>query len=268
MDLKKFEQCIADIDKDILKKDEYTFFVLTRILDGECTLTVTDGERLVICYSCAPYPVWVWTPDDVTEVEKARTYDAVKEYFGFGKGFRFNMKYPLAEYFIKRAKDEGTTLGIFTNITSYACEKPIAPTSKVKGSVKIAAEEDLEDVIAFIDVFHKDVGMDEENRESYRKRAEALIKSRGFFFWIDEKGEKVASCSRRDVDEKSTVGSVYTKPEKRRRGYAAALVYKVTEQIFNEGKMPVLYADTDYAASNGCYIKIGYRLKGTLCTIG
>lgn len=32
--------------------------------------------------------------------------------------------------------------------------------------------------------------------------------------------------------------------------------------------MPMLYTDADYAASNACCEKIGYMLKGKLCTIG
>ena len=34
------------------------------------------------------------------------------------------------------------------------------------------------------------------------------------------------------------------------------------------GYLPVVYTDADYAASNECYKKIGYRLNGRLCTLG
>ena len=35
-----------------------------------------------------------------------------------------------------------------------------------------------------------------------------------------------------------------------------------------EGYIPMLYTDADYEASNACYEKIGYVLRGKLCTIG
>ena len=34
------------------------------------------------------------------------------------------------------------------------------------------------------------------------------------------------------------------------------------------GYVPMLYTDADYVASNACYEKIGYILRGKLCTIG
>ena len=41
-----------------------TFSVLANILHGTCTMTVTDTESFILCYSTAPYPVWVWCRDD------------------------------------------------------------------------------------------------------------------------------------------------------------------------------------------------------------
>ena len=66
----------------------------------------------------------------------------------------------------------------------------------------------------------------------------------------------------------ASVNLVYTRPEFRRRHYAQNLVYQVTKQIRETGRAPMLYPDADYAASNACYEKIGYVLRGRLCTIG
>lgn len=266
--LKKFENCICAIDKTIFKQDEYCFFVLMRILEETCTLTITDGKRLVICYSCPPYPVWIWLPDNATEQEKDRAYREIKSNFGFNNGSRFNMKYFLAEYFLDRAKKEGFPLDICTNMFTYNCETPIAPVKSVDGYLKAAEIEDLESAAEFIRAFHKEVNMDKTDMETYRKKAEAFISERSFFFWVDGHGEKVACCSYRDSMEKSSIGSVFTKAEKRRQGYASALVYQVTKLILERKKIPTLYTDADYEASNACYVNIGYRLKGNLCTIG
>ena len=45
-------------------------------------------------------------------------------------------------------------------------------------------------------------------------------------------------------------------------------MYQVTRIARDKGFVPMLYTDADYAASNTCYEKIGYILKGKLCTIG
>ena len=64
------------------------------------------------------------------------------------------------------------------------------------------------------------------------------------------------------------VGLVFTRHEFRRKHYAQNLVYQVTRLAMSEGYVPMLYTDADYAASNACYEKIGYVLRGKLCTIG
>ena len=61
---------------------------------------------------------------------------------------------------------------------------------------------------------------------------------------------------------------MYTRGEYRRRHYAENLVYQVSKMAKDAGYMPMLYTDADYAASNACYEKIGYVLRGKLCTIG
>ena len=66
----------------------------------------------------------------------------------------------------------------------------------------------------------------------------------------------------------ATINLVFTRPEFRRRHYAENLVYQVTKIATDLGYVPMLYTDADYAASNACYEKIGYVLRGKLCTIG
>lgn len=64
----------------------------------------------------------------------------------------------------------------------------------------------------------------------------------------------------------ASVNLVYTK-EQYRKKYAANLVYEVTKIALEKGYIPMLYTNADYKASNACYEKIGYKLKGKLCTI-
>ena len=66
----------------------------------------------------------------------------------------------------------------------------------------------------------------------------------------------------------ASLNLVYTRPAFRRKHYAENLVYQVTKLAMDGGYVPMLYTDADYAASNACYEKIGYVLRGKLCTIG
>ena len=52
------------------------------------------------------------------------------------------------------------------------------------------------------------------------------------------------------------------------RGYAASLVWGVTQALLAQRIRPMLYADADYAASNACYLSVGYAPQGEIWTVG
>jgi predicted GNAT family acetyltransferase len=57
------------------------------------------------------------------------------------------------------------------------------------------------------------------------------------------------------------IGPVYTPPELRGRGYASALVARVTRQLLEEGRdYCFLYTDLANPTSNRIYTQIGYEL--------
>ncbi len=87
---------VDERDFKILEDDKYTFFVLRRIVGGKCKLLLTDHERLIICFTGNPFPIWIWTPDDVSEAEMERAYQIASEHFLFSGEDRFNLKYDLA----------------------------------------------------------------------------------------------------------------------------------------------------------------------------
>ena len=62
------------------------------------------------------------------------------------------------------------------------------------------------------------------------------------------------------------VGPVYTPPERRGRGYAAALVAWVTRGILERGEQACLFAEADNPVSNRVYLRLGYREIGRVCT--
>ena len=94
-------------DYMLLDNDKYTFFVLKRLLGGENKLLLSDHKRLILCFSCEPYPVWIWNADEMAEEELERAYRICKEHNLLDGKHRFNLKYELAEYFIERAASDG-----------------------------------------------------------------------------------------------------------------------------------------------------------------
>ena len=259
---------VDERDFALIAQDKYTFSVLSRIIRGECEIRLTDHEKLIFCFTGQPYPVWIWTPDGAPEENLERAYQTAREISVMDGKHNFNIKYELAEYFIKRAKKDGINLNIKTILFAYDCPSPIAPATVVDGEIHQCVEEDIDTMVEFFDMFHTELNIDQESREQYRHYSENDIKSGTLYAWKNAEGKIVASCNWHPVQEMASIGLVYTLKEYRRKHYAEHLVYKVTKIAEAAGHLPMLYTDADYAASNKCYEKIGYILRGKLCTIG
>ncbi len=259
---------VDERDYKLLVNDKYTFSVLSGKMGGECDLLLTDHEKLIICFSSNPYPVWIWTPDGAPEEEKKRAYELVKENGLLTNSHTFNMKYDLAEYFINRSSEDAAALFIKINMFAYDCPDLKEPHIRADGELHRCMPEDLDELVEFIDFFHKETGVDQNSLEAYHRKAEEAIKSGSHFLWRNAEGKYVAVCSFKPNGSLAGIGSVYTREEYRRRHYAENLVYQVSKMAKDAGYMPMLYTDADYAASNACYEKIGYVLRGKLCTIG
>ncbi|KAH3744528.1 GNAT family N-acetyltransferase [Pelomyxa schiedti] len=84
------------------------------------------------------------------------------------------------------------------------------------------------------------------------------------FMWIvtsaDGQNLPVAMAGfTRETPNGIAIGNVYTPPNHRRNGYAAALTYTLTKKLLDGGKAFVsLYADVNNPTSNGIYQKVGF----------
>ena len=261
------DSCVDERDYKALESDRYTFFVLRRIIGGENRLLLTDHENIMICFSAPPYPVWVWTPDNASEEVYEKVYDLISENDLLCNGQHFNVKKDLADHLIKRAAQDGINITLFMNMLAYDCPEPIKPKDKADGGIHLCTMDDLGELAAIMEQFADETGVDRKTKSEYLRDAEDHIASGKMYFWRDRSGKNVASCKYGPDGDLAAINLVYTYPEYRRKHYAENLVYLVTETAKEEGYLPMLYTDSDYAASNACYEKIGYVLRGELCTI-
>lgn len=261
------DRFVDERDFHRLEADRYTFSVLSRVLHDSCSSILTDHERLILCHTVAPYPVWLWTPDGISDDEKEHAWQLAIQTFPPADGFRYNLKYELAEYFIARAHSADMKLGISTNMFAYDCPSVIPPAVPTDGHFHLCTPEDTEEAARMIYEFHDALAADQQSLERCRMKAEQHISHNAFYFWKNAAGEVAACCSHNTNGDLGCVGSVYTRPAHRRQHYAQHLVYQVTQLLADQGLTPMLYTDADYAASNACYEKIGYVLRGKLCTI-
>ena len=258
---------VNEKDYELLDGDRYTFFVLKRLLGGDNTLLLSDHERLIICFSNDPFPVWIWTPEGAPDEDLERAYMICRDNGLMDGDHRFNIKYELADYFIKRAAEDGLTFEIETNMFAYDNPEPIKPKDVCEGSIHQCTSDDIDALVELMDMFHHAIDMDYETLEEYRIKAEEGVKYGSLYVWKDASGKTVSCCNWRPTGELASIGLVFTREEERRKHYAENLVYQVTMIAKQAGFLPMLYTDADYVASNACYEKIGYILRGKLCTI-
>ncbi len=256
-------------DFALLENDRYTFEVLSRVLRGECRLVLTDHERLIICHSTDPYPVWIWTPDGLSEEEKAFARETVRDCCPVTE-YSYNLKYELAEYFAEKAAADGVGAGITLNMFAYDCPAPVKPAETPDGCAVRCGPEDTGDAVKMLKGMFDELGLYPGCDESFiRAKAGEFVGEGRLYLWKNAAGETVASCGCHiGEDGLGSINAVFTAPEHRRKHYAENLVYVVTEAVRQEGAMPMLYTNADYKASNACYEKLGYVLRGKLCTFG
>ena len=258
---------VNEKDFSLLSQDPYTFAVLDRILRGPCDLIRANHQDLILCHSERPYPVWIWTPDGCADTVKEEAWKLIAEWRPFSSGYRFNMKHELAEYFIQKAAQMNINVGISMQLYAYDCPAPVQPDCSVDGTLHCCTPEDTETAVSLMTSFYTDIGEEPPTETRIMEKAQRYIDDHALFFWKNDQGTAVACCSYRCNQGLASLGSVYTRPEYRRKHYAQHLVYRVTELVRSMGYMPMLYTDADYPASNACYEKIGYILRGRLCTV-
>ena len=245
--------------------DAITFFVLTRILNGPCAHIHTDGENVIICHSEGFYPVWVWCRDEDDADAVAAVADCLKAHFPLGEGYRYNLSYGMFER-LRQVDAAFAQMKIELNMLSYRLDELLAASHPCDGHMEAASMADLDLLAPHLQAATQEMEHRERPLDTCKATLKEKIEAGQQFIWRNGDGELVAMTSYRVDGCYGGVAGVYTLPEHRRRGYAMNLVHGVTAKVLGLGLTPMLYTDADYAASNACYQKIGYKQVGSLCT--
>jgi RimJ/RimL family protein N-acetyltransferase len=142
----------------------------------------------------------------------------------------------------------------------------LVPPSGVPGELRPATEDDLDVVAAHLTGFQRDAerqaGRDPGDRaydDLDPETALRRIRQGGFWLWVTGDGPVSSVGSHDVVYGASRVGPVYTPPEHRGHGYAAAATAAVSARVLAQGARPCLFTDLANPTSNGVYERIGYR---------
>jgi predicted GNAT family acetyltransferase len=135
-------------------------------------------------------------------------------------------------------------------------EKPGAPA--LPGRMRAMGPDDRALGLEWLGEFDREIG----ERRGAKDRALALdlgLPKKQYFLWEERSPVSMASRIETPPDG-CRIGSVYTPPDHRRRGYAGAIVAGLSRLSFEEGRAwCCLFTDLANPTSNSIYPRIGYR---------
>lgn len=264
--LKLYEFQENIINPEILKGEEITYAVLIMIMNNKSRKVFTDNERIIICHSWEGMPVWAWTAADATEEELKRVAECLNAEFSLDEGYTYDISYELLDK-LKEIDDNFVNTEIEVNMLSYCCDKVNDIDNVCDGWARLADEKDMDELCKLISDFEYEAAGERPDEEHCRQRINDMVNAKTLYVWENADGEIVSTTNIRIGNGIDTLAVVYTKPEARRKGYCINLVHTVTKMILDKGRLPILYTNADYEASNECYKKVGYREVGSLCAV-
>ncbi|WP_310484441.1 GNAT family N-acetyltransferase [Chamaesiphon sp. VAR_48_metabat_403] len=133
----------------------------------------------------------------------------------------------------------------------------VKPVANATGSLRLATESDRALLLKWLPAFNTEIGF------GVIEDPELLVvnrlKERHTYIWEDNSTPVALAAGRQFTDTASRIGSVYTPPVYRRKGYATACVAALSQQLLDEGcDRCFLLTDLANPTSNHIYQQIGY----------
>ncbi len=125
-----------------------------------------------------------------------------------------------------------------------------------EGRLRQAGPSDRGLMIQWTRAFQNEIG---ESANDTELRVDEGLGAGQLWVW-DQYGETMSmAIGREPVQGVVRLSGVYTPPEKRKHGYAAACVYALSKHLRAGGHRCILYTDVGNPTSNSIYRRIGYR---------
>lgn len=135
----------------------------------------------------------------------------------------------------------------------------LVPPARPAGALRAATEVDVELGAKWFVDFCTEAGVPPDPEVLFSSRR--IVAQRRLMFWAVD-GEPVSMVGHSPtVAGVTRIGPVWTPPERRRRGYAAAATAELAGRLRDRGEV-VLFADRANLTSTGIYERIGFRPVG------
>lgn len=135
---------------------------------------------------------------------------------------------------------------------AYHCTKPCELTLS-QGNMRKAEPEDSP---TLIELMNKAAALGKDASEGKIKN---YLENHFPYVWTDSGNSIVAmAVIKRSAAGYMRIGGVFTLPECKDMGYEKSLLHKITEQILEQGQIPMLYAYDTSESAHQLYTSLGY----------
>lgn len=135
-------------------------------------------------------------------------------------------------------------------------------TPSVAGEARVATSSDFDLLESWMKSFAEESGVFISDPGAAIREG---IQRASYYFWIDE-GREVSLAGHAPIVEVPNgsvgrIGPVYTPPNFRGHGYAAAVTAFVSQKLLDVGAQVMLFTDATNSTSNGVYQRIGFEVR-------
>jgi len=248
--------------------DEVQFNLLQLIREDKASYLVTNKNKsIIIGQSTINRPAWIWTSNQITneDIEELKS-DFIELYKDKDKLVfvaKPDIASTLAEHYstIKQLK-----YSVFLQMESFHCPAIMKPKS-IQGLLRKAAINDINVISEFFSGFIYDCFGKVTTPEQQLETAKMYIESENLHIWCNNNEiismANIAHRSKRHA----RINEVYTKPDMRCKGFGGMIVADLSQIIFSENRVPVLYTDLTNPASNKAYKNVGFIECGKVSQI-
>lgn len=243
-------------------RHEVRYNLLYRIAEGECAAAMQTQDGGAVALQSQGRGMWLWIDPEMGHGYAA---SATEELAGLMRGSRLpgvTAAPADAERFIAAyTRVANARPRLDTRLMAYACSR-VKPPIGVPGVACKADVRHVETVAQLRAGFVNEIFGTASDGEAMLRDAANLIQAGGMYLWAVDGHEACMTAIGHRTQRYARINNVYTAREMRKRGYASALVAHVSQLVLDEGLTPMLYADSEYPASNGVYRGIGYVEAG------
>lgn len=243
--------------------DRTMFYMFYKNFSSDSLMLYSDSENYIVCRGKVGLPTWIWTKDNFDKAKISEIEELIKMYLTDNEKDKFTCKKELYDLLVQRDfsnlnKDDYFEMGFLI------CHQTMKP-KECDGILSKPTEEDRSVLEQYwYDDNIEMNGVDPITIEQAKKDVDEFLKDDKFYILRNPQNKIVCMVRYSVTGNQAKLSHVYTPIEERKKGYAANLIYLVTNALLEKGLVPLLYTDYNYIPSNRAYINAGYEDTGIL----